>query len=49
MHLVHRIEDNDTPDVVGYYYLFNALAARTQYNQRGYVRGLKQTLKSEEH
>ena len=47
MHWDHGIEDTDAPDVVCYYYLFNSLVVRTQYNQRGYVRGLKQTLKSE--
>ena len=48
MHWAHGIEDTDTLDVVGYYCLSNSLAVRIQYNHRGYSRGLKQTLKSEE-
>ena len=48
MHWAHGIKDTDALDVVGYYYLFNSLAVMIHYNQRGYSRGLKQTLKSEE-
>ena len=37
-HWAYRIEDTDVLDVVGYYYLFNSLAVRIQYNQRGYLK-----------
>ena len=33
MHWAHGIEDTDVLDV-GYYYLFNYLDVRIQYNQR---------------
>ena len=49
MHWAHGIEEIDALDVVGYYYLFNSLAVRIQYNQRGYLLALKQSLKSAYH
>ena len=38
MHWAHGIEDTNTFDVVGYYYLFIYLDGRIQYNQRGYLK-----------
>ena len=48
VHWAHGIEDTDIPGVVVYYYLFNTLAVRSQYNESGYLRGLKPILKNEE-
>ena len=39
MHWVHRIEDTDALDIVGYYYLFNSPKVRTQYNKGQYQCG----------
>ena len=39
VHWAHRIEDTGALDVDEFYYLFIYLSVRTQYNQRGYLRG----------
>ena len=38
MHWAHGIEDNNTLDVDGYYYLFHSPTVRTRCNKRGYLR-----------
>ena len=45
----HGIENTDTFDVVGYYDLFNSMAVRIPYNQRGYLKSALKKVSRKEH
>ena len=49
MHWAHGIEDTNAFDVVGYYNLFNSVAVRIQYNQRGYSKHALEKVLRKEH